>query len=66
MYAAVTWTDRGWEFVPGAGTSGAAHTDARWHDFVTILRAGLHASPPPAKNLHTIRREAAFKSSPRR
>ena len=66
MYAEVTWTDHGWEFVTSAGTSGAAHTDARWRDFVTILRAGMHASPPQGKNPYTTRRGAALKPSPRR
>lgn len=66
MYAEVTWAEQGWEFVTRAGTSGAAHADARWHDFVTILRAGVHASPPQGKNAYATQRGAEFKSSPRR
>jgi hypothetical protein len=66
MYAEVTWTEHGWAFVTGAGPRGAAHTDDRWHDCVTIVRAGVHASPPRGRTAYPTQRGTALTPSPRR
>jgi hypothetical protein len=66
MYAEVVWTERGWEFVKSAGSSGPAQNDPRWRDYVTILRAGIHASPPSARRQHTPQQGGNVKPLARR
>ncbi len=64
--AEVHWTEHGWEFVKTAGTRKTTPTDAKGREAVAILRAGLHASPPQAKNTYGPGKVTAIKPSPHR